>query len=78
MSTRNAYADLGLKSPEEHALEAKLVRQIAAALKDEGLTQTAVARPTSASSLTERLMRRTWKSWSARSLPRAPSRRSSR
>ena len=38
-STGNVYADLGIKNAEEHALKAELVHQIAAALKDEGLTQ---------------------------------------
>jgi predicted XRE-type DNA-binding protein len=50
MSTRitksggNVYADLGLRSPDEHALKAELVRQIATAMKDQELTQTAAAR----------------------------------
>ena len=38
-SSGNVYADLGLKNPEEHALKADLVRQIAAILKEEGMTQ---------------------------------------
>lgn len=38
------YADLGLKNPEEHALKADLVRQIAAVMKEQELTQTAAAR----------------------------------
>lgn len=42
-STGNVYADLGIKNPEEHALKAELVRQIAATMKDLELTQTAIA-----------------------------------
>jgi len=42
-STGNVYADLGIKNPEEHALKAELVRQIAATMKDLQLTQTAAA-----------------------------------
>lgn len=38
-SSGNVYADLGLKNPEEHALKADLVRQIAAILKDKNMTQ---------------------------------------
>jgi predicted XRE-type DNA-binding protein len=50
MSTRitksggNVYADLGIKNADEHALKAELVRQIAAVMKDQELTQTAAAR----------------------------------
>ncbi|MBI3419748.1 MAG: XRE family transcriptional regulator [Proteobacteria bacterium] len=43
-SSGNVYADLGIKSAKEHALKAELVRQIAVALQDEGLTQVAAAR----------------------------------
>jgi predicted XRE-type DNA-binding protein len=43
-SSGNVYADLGLKNPDEHALKSELVRQIAAVMKDQGLTQTAAAR----------------------------------
>ena len=43
-SSGNVFADLGLKNPEEHALKAELVRQIAAMLEKEGLTQTEAAR----------------------------------
>ncbi len=43
-SSGKVYADLELRNPEEHALKAELVRQIAVALKDEELTQTAAAR----------------------------------
>ena len=43
-SSGNVYADLGFKNPEEHALKAELVRQIAAVMKDQALTQTAAAR----------------------------------
>jgi predicted XRE-type DNA-binding protein len=43
-SSGNVYADLGFKNPEEHALKAELVRQIAAVMKDQELTQTAAAR----------------------------------
>jgi predicted XRE-type DNA-binding protein len=42
-SSGDVYADLGLKNPEEHALKAELVRRIAAAMKEQGLTQTAAA-----------------------------------
>ena len=38
-STGNIYADLGVKHAEEHAIKAELVHQIAAILKEEGLTQ---------------------------------------
>src|SRR5262245_61514489 len=43
-SSGNVYADLGLENPDEHALKAKLARQIAAVMKDRGLTQTVAAR----------------------------------
>jgi predicted XRE-type DNA-binding protein len=43
-SSGNVYADLGLKDPEEHALKADLVRQIAAVMTEQKLTQTAAAR----------------------------------
>jgi predicted XRE-type DNA-binding protein len=43
-SSGNVYADLGLKNPDEHALKAELVRQIAAVMKEHELTQTAAAR----------------------------------
>jgi predicted XRE-type DNA-binding protein len=42
-SSGNVYTDLGLKNAEEHALKAELVRQIAAVMKDQELTQTAAA-----------------------------------
>ena len=42
-SSGNVYADLGIKSADEHALKAELVRQIAATLHDKGLTQTEAA-----------------------------------
>jgi predicted XRE-type DNA-binding protein len=43
-SSGNVFADLGIKNPEEHALKAELVRQIAAVIDDQQLTQTATAR----------------------------------
>jgi predicted XRE-type DNA-binding protein len=43
-SSGNVYADLGIKNADEHALKAELVRQIAAVVKDQELTQTATAR----------------------------------
>jgi predicted XRE-type DNA-binding protein len=43
-SSGNVYVDLGLKSPEEHALKAELVRRIGAVMKEQDLTQTAAAR----------------------------------
>jgi len=43
-SSGNVFADLGVKSPDEHALKAELVRQIAAMLERDGLTQTEAAR----------------------------------
>ena len=42
-SSGNVYADIGFKNPDEHALKAELVRQIAAVMKDQELTQTAAA-----------------------------------
>ena len=43
-SSGNVYADIGIKSPEEHALKAELVRQIAGVIKEQELTQAAAAR----------------------------------
>ena len=43
-SSGNVFADLGLRNPEEHALKAELVRQIAAMLERDRLTQTEAAR----------------------------------
>lgn len=43
-SSGNVYADLGIKNPDEHALKAELVREIAAVMKDQELTQIAAAR----------------------------------
>jgi predicted XRE-type DNA-binding protein len=43
-SSGNVYADLGIKNADEHALKAELVRQIAAVMKDQELTQAAAAR----------------------------------
>jgi predicted XRE-type DNA-binding protein len=40
----NVYADIGLKNPDEHALKAELVQRIAAALRQEELTQKEAAR----------------------------------
>ncbi|HJQ60345.1 MAG TPA: helix-turn-helix transcriptional regulator [Vineibacter sp.] len=40
----NVYADIGVKNAKEHAIKAELVHQIAAILKDVGLTQADVAR----------------------------------
>jgi predicted XRE-type DNA-binding protein len=40
----NVYADLGVKNADEHALKAELVRQIAAVMREQELTQTAAAR----------------------------------
>jgi predicted XRE-type DNA-binding protein len=40
----NVYADIGIKNPEEHALKAELVRQIAGVMKEQELTQAAAAR----------------------------------
>jgi predicted XRE-type DNA-binding protein len=42
-SSGNVYADLGIKSADEHALKAELVRQISAVMKDQELTQTGAA-----------------------------------
>ena len=42
-SSGNVYQDLGIKNPEEHALKAELVRQIAARVREDGLTQTEAA-----------------------------------
>ncbi len=42
-SSGNVFADLKVRNPEEHALKAELVRQIAAMLEKEGLSQAAVA-----------------------------------
>jgi predicted XRE-type DNA-binding protein len=39
----NVYTGPGVQNPEEHALKAELLRQIAARLEAEGLTQTAAA-----------------------------------
>ena len=39
----NVYADLGLANPEEHALKAELVRQIANVISSEKLTQVEAA-----------------------------------
>lgn len=43
-SSGNVYADLGIRGADEHALKAELVRQIAAVMKEEQLTQTDAAR----------------------------------
>lgn len=43
-SSGNVYADLGIKGADEHALKAEFVRQIAAVMKEQELTQTAAAR----------------------------------
>ena len=43
-SSGNVYADLGFKNADEHALKAELVRQIAAVMKEQQLTQTAAGR----------------------------------
>ena len=43
-SSGNVFADLGVKTPEEHALKAELVRQIATMLRKEDLTQSEAAR----------------------------------
>jgi predicted XRE-type DNA-binding protein len=43
-SSGNVFADLGVKNPEEHALKAELVRQIATMLRKEDLTQSEAAR----------------------------------
>jgi predicted XRE-type DNA-binding protein len=39
----NVFADLGFKNADEHALKAEFVRQIAAAMKEQELTQAATA-----------------------------------
>jgi predicted XRE-type DNA-binding protein len=41
--TGNVYTGPGVQNPEEHALKAELLRQIAARIEAEGLTQTAAA-----------------------------------
>jgi predicted XRE-type DNA-binding protein len=43
-SSGNVYADLGIRGADEHALKAELVRQIAAVMKEQELTQAAAAR----------------------------------
>jgi predicted XRE-type DNA-binding protein len=43
-SSGNVYADLGIRNADEHPLKAKLVRQIAAVLEEQELTQSAAAR----------------------------------
>ena len=43
-SSGNVYADLGFQNPQEHALNAELVRRIAKALKAQSLTQAAAAK----------------------------------
>src|SRR5882672_8828716 len=43
-SSGNVYADLGIRGAEEHVLKAELVRQIAAVMKEQELTQAAAAR----------------------------------
>jgi predicted XRE-type DNA-binding protein len=43
-STGNVYADIGIKNADEHSLKAELVHQIAAALREEELTQKDAAR----------------------------------
>ena len=43
-STGNVYADLGIRGAEEHALKAEFVRQIAAVMEDQQLTQSQTAR----------------------------------
>jgi predicted XRE-type DNA-binding protein len=40
----NVFADLKVRNPEEHALKAELVRQIAAMIAKEGLSQVEAAR----------------------------------
>jgi predicted XRE-type DNA-binding protein len=39
----NVFADIGLRHPEEHLVKAELVHRIAAIIKSERMTQTAVA-----------------------------------
>ena len=41
--SRNVFADLGLPDADTHALKAELVRQIAALIAEQGLTQAEVA-----------------------------------
>jgi predicted XRE-type DNA-binding protein len=43
-STGNVFADLGLPDAEDRLAKAELARQIAAAIRDRGLTQIAAAR----------------------------------
>ncbi len=43
-SSGNVYADLGLRNPDEHAVKADLVRQIARFMRDRRLTQAAARR----------------------------------
>jgi predicted XRE-type DNA-binding protein len=43
-STGNVYADLGFNNPEDHALQAELVRLIGNAMAAQELTQTVTAR----------------------------------
>jgi len=43
-SSGNVFADLGLPDAEDRLAKAELARQIAATLRDRGLTQTAAAR----------------------------------
>jgi predicted XRE-type DNA-binding protein len=43
-SSGNVYADLGIRGADEHALKAELVRQIAAVMQDQELTQAETAR----------------------------------
>ena len=43
-SSGNVYVDLGIRNAEEHALKAELVRQIAAVMEEQWLTQSAAAR----------------------------------
>jgi predicted XRE-type DNA-binding protein len=43
-SSGSVFADLGVRNGEEHALKAELVRQIAAMLEKDGLTQAEAAR----------------------------------
>jgi predicted XRE-type DNA-binding protein len=41
--SRNVFADIGIPNAEEHLLKAELVRRIAMAMKEQGLTQSAAA-----------------------------------
>jgi predicted XRE-type DNA-binding protein len=43
-SSGNVYADIGIRGADEHALKAELVRQIAAVMREQELTQAAAAR----------------------------------